>query len=277
MKGEDFAFIARDGVHLKGHYFFSGKEITVIALHGIGEHYGRHSYLQKLLAKNYNLVQFDLRGHGRSGGKRGYIKDFSFFIKDLEDLIQHLKTEKNIGRYFLFAHSMGSLIAWTFLRQEKLDSVPEKVFLCAPPVSLLGKIGKYIPQKLIQGLLKFPLKLWIPRPFSIKTLSHDPNTFKSVKADPFCLDLFSKQLVLGLAHTSKESFSTPFSPPCPVGVAIGSADKIVYAPAVTEYFSSCGNKISLKVIDGAFHEIHNELEIYRRPYFEFLLNFFKAE
>lgn len=275
MKAQEFFIKMRDGVDLRVRSVFSDKKITVIALHGIAEHLGRHSYLEELLADSYNLVQFDLRGHGKSGGRKGYIKDFSQYLDDLEDLISYLEREKNMTSYMLFGHSMGSLISWLFLRRTKIHNLPLKVFLCAPPVMVPGRLGKILPQTLLKGVLKLPLKLWLPRPFSISTLSHDPQVEKMVENDPLCFSVFSKQLVVGLAHASKEAFSSEYFPTCPVGVAIGSEDKIVHCPRVLSYFQKCGKQINLKFFEGAYHELHNEIEIYRRPYLSFVKNFFK--
>ncbi len=275
MNAQEFYIKTRDGIDLRVRGFFLNKKVTVIALHGIAEHLGRHSYLEELFSESFNLVQFDLRGHGKSGGRKGYIKDFVQYLEDLEDLISYLEHEKQIKEYMLFAHSMGSLISWLFLRHTKIKNLPLKVFLCAPPVMVPGRLGKLLPQTFLKGVLKLPLKLWLPRPFSISTLSHDPQVKRSVEVDSLCLSVFSKQLVVGLAHASKEAFSSEFSPACPVAVAIGSEDKIVHSPRVLEYFSKCGEQITLKCFEGAYHELHNEIETYRRPYFEFVKNFFK--
>ena len=38
--------------------------VWIVAVHGIGEHLGRHNYLTKLFSQYFNICQFDLRGQG---------------------------------------------------------------------------------------------------------------------------------------------------------------------------------------------------------------------
>ena len=41
-----------------------------------------------------------------------------------------------------------------------------------------------------------------------------------------------------------------------------------------EYFTTVDKSFQLKVFDGAYHEIHNEIEKYRKPYFDHLKTVF---
>lgn len=276
MKGEEFFFKTRDSTELFVQSFFSNKKVTIIALHGIAEHLGRHSYLPEILDDDFNVVLFDLRGHGRSQGLKGHIDNFDLYLDDLEDLIKYLKTKQKMGEYYLFAHSMGALIAWAFLRKKSSLQKPSKVFLCSPPVLIPGRFGKLLPSLLLKSLLVLPLKFWLPRPFSIKTLSHDSKVEQKIMKDELCFSSFSTQLLVGLANCSKENFSSIFEPSCPVAVATGSKDKVVYSPNVLNYFLKCGNRVKVKSFSGAYHELHNEIEHYRRPYLKFLREFFRG-
>lgn len=169
---------------------------------------------------------------------------------------------------------MGALIVWAFLRRKNFLLKPTKVFLCSPPVLIPGRFGKLLPNAFLKSLLRLPFKFWFPRPFSIKTLSHDPQVEQKIKNDKLCFSLFSKELLVGLAHFSKENFSSVFEPEYPVAVATGSKDQVVYSPNILEYFSKCGRYVKIKSFVGAYHELHNEIEHYRRPYFKFLRDFF---
>ena len=45
---------------------------TVVICHGMGEHCRRYDeHVKQLVAAGFNVLRFDNRGHGRSGGKRG--------------------------------------------------------------------------------------------------------------------------------------------------------------------------------------------------------------
>ena len=66
----------RDGIKIHSQIKEVGGPLWIVFTHGLGEHLGRHNYLHGLFSNNFNIFQYDLRGHGRSEGKRAYIKDF---------------------------------------------------------------------------------------------------------------------------------------------------------------------------------------------------------
>ena len=83
---------------------------TVILTHGIAEHSGRYERLTKALNDAaYNVVRYDIRGHGQSQGKRGKLSSYKKVISDLHVLVE---TEKKLNDLpiYLFGHSMGGLI-----------------------------------------------------------------------------------------------------------------------------------------------------------------------
>ena len=79
-----------DGVELHGQIREVGSQIWLIATHGIGEHLGRHNYLIDLFGHDFNVFQYDLRGHGQSQGKPAYIEDFFQYMEDLQEIINYL-------------------------------------------------------------------------------------------------------------------------------------------------------------------------------------------
>ena len=83
---------------------------TLIVTHGMAEHSDCYNeFAQYCNEKGWDVFAWDLRGHGRSEGQRGYVDSFDCFEKDLRKVIEFVKTEKN-GPYVLFGHSLGGLI-----------------------------------------------------------------------------------------------------------------------------------------------------------------------
>ena len=61
----------------------------VILFHGMTSHTNEGVYLAKRLAqKGYEVVGFDQRGFGKSGGHRGYIKDFDTILSDSNRFVE---------------------------------------------------------------------------------------------------------------------------------------------------------------------------------------------
>ena len=104
---------------------------SLLITHGQGEYGDMYLPLIHFLQdKGWNVLAWDLRGHGRSSGKRGYahqfddyIEDFFLFLQELKKLQERnrerpptnkdLATNPGLGRgtpLVCFAHSMGCLI-----------------------------------------------------------------------------------------------------------------------------------------------------------------------
>lgn len=265
----------RDQVEIHAKIFERSRPIWIIATHGIGEHLGRHHYLYDLFGQDFNLFFYDLRGHGKSQGKRAYVEHFSDFAQDLGELIAYLKKTYNMERYLLLGHSMGALVVSQYLQglTDPASFYPERVFLSAPPVSLPGLLGKifcYAPRGTVRFLSELSLSVPLKGLVDLSTLSHDPRIAEDYRSDPLnCLALHSK-LLLGMINASKDVFSRPIRARVPMYVAQGTADQVVDPKACAQYFQHVEKGPQLFEVEGAFHEMHNEIQQYRLPYFEFL-------
>lgn len=268
----------RDGVEIRVQTQENAKQNWLIIVHGIGEHLGRHQHLQELLGPYYNLCFFDLRGHGKSFGERAYVENFSDYRKDLAELITHLKNEYQLKSYALFGHSMGGLIVADFLQHSEewhsSLSHPKKSFLSSPPVGFGGKLGKLVglvPHEIVQKVKGLPLSIEIGGLVDLNNFSHNPEIKEQFLQDQdVCLKLHTK-LLLELINASKRVFSRPLRSHGPVYSIIGQADHIADPTALKSYVSNIDKSLQLKIIEEAMHELHNEVQRYRTPYEEYLL------
>ncbi|NWQ44631.1 lysophospholipase [Bacillus sp. EB106-08-02-XG196] len=85
---------------------------TVIIVHGHGDHSGGlHNISYNLVQEGYIVYTFDLRGHGKSSGKRGFIKSWDEYRGDLHKF-RKLVSKKQPGLpLYIIGHSMGGVIA----------------------------------------------------------------------------------------------------------------------------------------------------------------------
>ncbi|MDP4226692.1 MAG: alpha/beta hydrolase, partial [Bacteroidota bacterium] len=64
-------------------------KVVINLIHGLGEHSGRYSQWSEWFQnQNCAVLAFDLRGHGRSEGKRGYTPSYQHLMKDIDLLLK---------------------------------------------------------------------------------------------------------------------------------------------------------------------------------------------
>ena len=114
----------------------------------------------------------------------------------------------------------------------------------------------------------FPLRLG--GLINLANLSHGPEVEAAYRKDEMCQLKPCLRLLAELVKTSKEVFVGPLSSRVPSFVAYGGEDVIIDVHAVRHYFSTIEKSFHVNEIDGAFHEMHNEIAKYREPYLRFL-------
>ena len=115
----------------------------VIIVHGLGEHSHRYrNVIDEVVAQRVGVSTFDLRGHGRSEGRRGHIY---FFRQYLQDLDQFIKLSKALHpdpcRVFLLGHSLGGLIVLRYCLQK--TQFLSGVIVSGPALAVKIKLPEY--------------------------------------------------------------------------------------------------------------------------------------
>lgn len=165
-------------LHLR-HWQPAGKPwATVLLVHGIGEHSGRYERTGSLLAEaGLDVHAFDLRGHGRSGGPRVYVRDWDDYLDDVES---RLAAVRRPGvPLVLFGYSMGALIALTYVCSTR--PAPELLVLSAPPLD--ARVPAW-QRALASALGRLAPNLIIANPIAGDQLSHDRAVGTEYFADP---------------------------------------------------------------------------------------------
>jgi alpha-beta hydrolase superfamily lysophospholipase len=273
MNNEFRDILSFDGTPIKCQIRETGSNKWLIVTHGLGEHLGRHEFFLKLFSQNFNIAIYDLRGHGRSGGRKGWVENFGDFAKDLDSVIHYLQKNFNLENYILFGHSMGGLIVSDYMQNHvKDDLYPEKVFLSSPAVAapgLMGPVFSNSPRFFLDLLTKLPT-IPVAKVLDLRKLSHDARVYESYVKDEYTQLKIHTKLYLEVTKASREIFSRPLRIRCPLFCAIGTEDALVHPKIMIKYFSEIEKNAQLKVIEGGYHELHNEIEKYKKPYINFL-------
>lgn len=234
---------------------------TIVITHGMAEHSECYHPLAKILAENnWHVVGWDLRGHGRSEGKRGYIRDFSYFEKDMEALVQTIRRQPLFPKapLVLFGHSMGGLITLQYLISDA--EKPDAAVLSSPALGLAIQVPP-LKEKIAHIAAKWLPSLTLNNEIKYSDLSRDEKMIQGYARDNLRHDKISPGLFLGMQAGFKEIADNAEKITIPVLFQISGDDRIVSAEASREVFSRLPNKRNqLLVYPDSFHEIYNDLD-----------------
>jgi alpha-beta hydrolase superfamily lysophospholipase len=231
----------------------------VVLVHGQGDHAGRYSHVaEHLTREGYALWAADLRGHGKSGGKRGHVDNFNDYLDDTDRVIGKAKEQNPELKTFLIGHSLGGLIVLDYA--EKHGSKLSGIVVTAPLLRLKMQVP---PWKAAVGQLLSSLTPTL----SMKTgldpnlLSHDQEIIRNYVNDPLVHGVASSRFYTELLHAEKETIRDASKVTLPCLIMQGSGDGIVDPAATEDFFKGVASADkTLKVYDGLYHEVLNELE-----------------
>ncbi len=155
---------------------------NILIVHGFGEHCGRYEELtHSLTEQNYAVFRFDLRGHGRSDGKRGHIFDFDEYLQDFacfkERALSHASAA---SRTILIGHSYGGLVSLSSMLRD--SSEISALALSSPFFGVADDIPKW-KVGLGKLLSRYLPSFSMPTDIDPNDVSHDPQTVHEYGTD----------------------------------------------------------------------------------------------
>ena len=88
---------------------------VVVLSHGYAEHARRYDHVAQRFGESGLIVYaLDHRGHGRSGGKRVYVRDISEYAADFHSLVSIAAADHPSLKRIVLGHSMGGGIVFAY-------------------------------------------------------------------------------------------------------------------------------------------------------------------
>lgn len=227
---------------------------VLVIVHGLCEHLGRYNYLTEKLNKfGYSVYRFDNRGHGKSGGERGYIEDFQYFFDDADVIVDLAMTENKGTPVFMLGHSMGGFITAGYGIKYR-NKLKGQILSGAAVIEL----------PLAEGVKKdnfFEKKPRAILPNSLSSLiCRDKSVVKAYDDDPLVLKEFTAKLmgefgVRGAAWISENIDKYEY----PCLILHGGNDQIVTNECAKWMLANAKSKDKeMKIYEDCYHEILNE-------------------
>ncbi len=121
-------------------------KIGIILVHGLAEHKGRYEeFYEKIFDLGFSVFAMDIRGHGLTEGKKGYVNDFQTFLSDIDVFIKNIKSKYPNLKIALLGHSLGGLIATSYSAITKLVDylILSNPLLCYTKLKVLFNLVPY--------------------------------------------------------------------------------------------------------------------------------------
>lgn len=228
-----------------------------ILVHGLGDHSGRYTHLVKFLIESgIKVGAFDLRGHGRSQGKRGHSHSYNHLMDDIGLVLSHLWNVNPNLPVFLYGHSMGGNLVINYALRKQSDLVG--VISASPalrpafePPALKIKAGR-----ILYSILP---SLTLNNELDLSGVSRDDTVITAYKADPLVHDRLSARLVIDLLDSGEWALDQAAKFSVPLLLMHGTDDKLT-SHDVSHEFSQKTENCTFYSFSGLYHELHNEPE-----------------
>jgi acylglycerol lipase len=264
----DFTRQSADGLplHFQGWEPQASPAAVICAVHGLGEHSGRYAHVAESLNRaGYALLAFDLRGHGTSGGQRGHSPTWEAMLDDIDGMLVEAATRYPHLSSFLYGHSLGGeLVLCHSLRNSPRANgqnhrAPKGVIASGPSLQTAFAPPGW---KVAVGKVTYRLlpTMSMSNGLDRSALSRDPRVVERYNADPLVHDRVTARLGMDLLWNGERALELAAQFPLPLLLMHGSADRIASIEASREFARRSDGQCTLKIWEGLYHEIHNELE-----------------
>lgn len=240
---------------------------AVILIHGFGDHSGGLQNLTTSMVKNkYIVYAVDLRGHGKSSGKRGFIRSWSEFRGDIHELRKLVALEEPKLPLYVIGHSMGGVIALDYTL--KFSAGIAGVVAISPGISYEPTAFERFGV-MVMGKLKPDLSITKSGNFQLQAkdpalqAKHNPEGLRHNTATP--------GLGRGLLRASKRVMNNALSIKVPLLLQYGLDDKITPPKKLNQFFEQVGSK-DKQVLEYAYSRHRPFDEVGREKFLGDLIN-----
>jgi len=232
---------------------------VVVLAHGFGEHARRYDHVAQRFGEA-GLITFalDHRGHGRSGGKRVYVRSMSEYTDDFHHLVGLATAEYPDLKRVVLGHSMGGAIVFAYGVEHPDDY--HLMVLSGPAVDARSQVPTWLAMLAdVLGAIAPGLQV---QDLPADAVSRDPAVVAAYENDPLVhhgkVPAGVGKALIGVGETMPRRAAAISAP---LLVVHGEQDKLIPVEGSHKLVECVGSTdVALKVYPGLYHEVFNEPE-----------------
>ena len=234
------------------------RAVLVIA-HGHGEHSGCYAEFARSVTSQLaiDILAFDFRGHGRSDGRRGVIRQYADLLDDLGEWLDAVQDHPDLPR-FVLGHSNGGLAAIRLLETRHSDLAG--LILSNPSLRLLAEAPAW---KLLVGRILERVAPWVTLQTGISydQLTQAEDEAAQLDNDPLRHHRISPPTYFGMLANGPLAIAEADRISTPTYLILGGADPIADPDAGRRFFANLGaTDKTLQVYEAMRHEPIHEVD-----------------
>jgi alpha-beta hydrolase superfamily lysophospholipase len=255
---EERFFLTHDGVRIFFRHWRGTGDGAVLLIHRGHEHSGRMARLvHELDLPEMSFFAWDARAHGRSEGEQGSTTTMATFVQDLDEFVQHIRSEFNIApeNIAVVAQSVGAVITAAWAHDY------------APPIRCMVLAAPACRVKLYVPFARLGLGVWhkLAGDFYVKSyvkgraLTHDPERIASYHSDPLINLRISARVLLDLYTMSERLVADAAAIRVPTQILLSGSDWVIHNQPPRRFFERLNtDEKEVHSFDGFFHDTLGE-------------------
>jgi lysophospholipase len=233
---------------------------VVVITHGYAEHCGRYREVAHVIVNaGWTALTYDVRGHGKSPGERGYIDRFDTYLADFAAVQAAARKLAPEGApMVLLGHSHGSLITLRALSSTQPPDNIKAAIVSSPFLALKLAVPAY-KKVLARIASRVAPKLAQPNSLRVEDLTSDKQKQNERLADKLCFDVATSRWFTEASEAQAYVYEHANRIAVPTTWLVGADDPIA-DPARSRSVASKVAGATYHDLTGLKHEVFNEVE-----------------
>ena len=233
---------------------------VVVITHGYAEHCGRYREVAHVIVNaGFAALGYDVRGHGKSPGERGYIDRFDTYLDDFTHVLAAARALAPADApMILLGHSHGSLITLRALAGARPPANIKAAIVSSPFLALRLAVPGY--KKLLARIAsRVAPKLAQPNALRVEDLTSDKQKQAERLADKLCFEIATSRWFTEASEAQDYVYEHAPRIGVPTTWLVGGADPIA-DPARSRSVADKVSGATYHDLVGLKHEVFNELD-----------------